>query len=119
MFVVCRDGEDELYYNMLLEEEPEHKLQVTSTALANSCLDRLAAKAACRAQQKHLCSQFLIACFSCPFFAAHSWQPMLCLLAVHINALLAALVRILHPMQHSASLLPKRGLCLLCSSCCN
>jgi hypothetical protein len=30
--LVCRDGEDELYYNMLLEEEPEHKLQVTSVA---------------------------------------------------------------------------------------
>jgi hypothetical protein len=28
--LLCRDGEDELYYNMLLEEEPEHKLQVTA-----------------------------------------------------------------------------------------
>lgn len=28
--VVHRDGEDELYYNMLLEEEPAHKLQVNA-----------------------------------------------------------------------------------------
>jgi hypothetical protein len=26
----CRDGEDELYYNMLLEEDPAHKLQINA-----------------------------------------------------------------------------------------
>jgi hypothetical protein len=30
--VLCSDGEDELYYKILLEEEAGHKLQVTSSA---------------------------------------------------------------------------------------
>jgi hypothetical protein len=37
---------------------------------------------------------------------------MLCLLTVQDSALFAALVRILHPAQRSASLPSKRGLCL-------
>jgi hypothetical protein len=30
---LCSDGEDELYYNLLLEEEPGHKLQVSNGLL--------------------------------------------------------------------------------------
>lgn len=33
----CRDGEDELYYNMLLEEDPWNKLQVQAV-LSAVCL---------------------------------------------------------------------------------
>jgi hypothetical protein len=41
LVVLCRDGEHELYYNLLLEEEPEHKLQVTSTAGQTAAFIRL------------------------------------------------------------------------------
>lgn len=37
LFLPCSDGEDELYYNMLLEEDPWNKLQVQAV-LSAVCL---------------------------------------------------------------------------------
>lgn len=59
----CRDGEDELYYNMLLEEDPWNKLQVQAV-LSAVCLT--ASTVICWLCEKDPAGERAAACYAVP-----------------------------------------------------